>query len=111
MTKLTNVKIYVNTYDGKFERASGYGEIAWHSGMLVTKHLGFWQVYDVDTGMVIWAAGHPTKKQAVAKLREIEEDVSIETYSQSVAYWKYKHGEASEHEQSISFALNAGRWA
>lgn len=91
--------------DFEYQQATGYEVEAWNSRMIVTKHLGSWQVYDIDSRMNV-CGSHSTKKAAIERLRQAEQDISIETYQQSVRYWKHRQNRLAESEQSIGFQLN-----
>jgi len=108
MQKIT-AQICINTNNLIYETATGYKAKAWGEDMLLTKHLGYWQAYDIDSRMC-FVMREPTKKATLAKLRQTEQDISTEVYQQAARYWKHRQGRLEESEQSISFQLSKLRY-
>ncbi len=109
--KKRTAMIYIKIDTGRWEQAEGYEVMAWNAPQLVTKHRGYWQVYDIDSGLPTVSVGEPSRKLTLERLRMAEKDIFLETYQQCVASAKQSQGRIDEHEESISFAINSGRWA
>ncbi len=109
MQKIT-AQICINTNDLTYETARGYKARAWGADMLLTKHLGYWQLYDIDSRMVIVATAK-TRIEALHRVFVMQEKISKETYTRSCNYWKHRQGRMQESEQSISFSINNQRIA
>jgi len=106
--KITATVYKETTPDFIEAEVTGYEVEAWGAKMIVTKSLGFWQVYDIDSRMSA-VGNHKTKKSALEKLRQAEQDISTERYQEATRYWKHRQGRLAESEQSISFGLNKAR--
>ena len=92
----------------EYQQVDGYEVEAWGAKMIVTRELGSWQVYDIDSRMVVVRVAN-SRKNALELLEVTEQEVPLETYQKCVAGWKHNQGRIRESEQSILFRLNTAR--